>query len=54
MWKLSWFLHDFPYDTELLNKDEIDDQALVGLQGIVNPQRHRARPLYPASLARRL
>jgi hypothetical protein len=35
MWKLSWFLHDFRYDTELLNKDEIDDKALVGLQGIV-------------------
>jgi hypothetical protein len=35
MWKLSWFLRDFGYDTELLNKDEIDDKALVGLQGIV-------------------
>jgi hypothetical protein len=35
MWKLSWFLHDFGYDTELLNKDEIDDKALVGLKGIV-------------------
>jgi hypothetical protein len=35
MWKLSWFLRDFGYDTELLNKDEIDDKALIGLQGIV-------------------
>jgi len=35
MWKLSWFLRDFGYDTELLNKDEIDDKALVGLKGIV-------------------
>src|SRR5438046_2524340 len=35
MWKLSWFLHDFGYDTELLGKDEIDDQALVGLQGVL-------------------
>ena len=35
MWKLSWFLRDFGYDTELLGKDEIDDQALVGLQGVV-------------------
>ena len=35
MWKLSWFLRDFGYDTELLNKDEIDDKALVGLEGIV-------------------
>jgi hypothetical protein len=35
MWKLSWFLHDFGYDTELLGKNEIDDQTLVGLQGVV-------------------
>jgi len=35
MWKLSWFLRDFGYGTELMNKDEIDDKALVGLQGIV-------------------
>ena len=34
-WKLIWFLRDFGYDTELLAKDEIDDKALVGLQGIV-------------------
>jgi len=25
--KLSWFLRDFGYNTELLGKDEIDDQA---------------------------
>ena len=35
MWKLSWFLRDFGYDSELLGKNEIDDQALFGLQGIV-------------------
>jgi hypothetical protein len=35
MWKLNWFLRDFGYDTELLNNDEIDDKALVGLRGIV-------------------
>ena len=35
MWKLSWFLRDFGYDTGLLEKDEIDDQALVGLQGVL-------------------
>jgi hypothetical protein len=35
MWKLIWFLCDFGYDTELLGKDEIDDQALVGLQGVL-------------------
>jgi len=35
MWKLNWFLRDFGYDTEFLDKDEIDDKALVGLRGIV-------------------
>jgi len=35
MWKLSWFLRDFGYDSELLGKNEIDDQALVGLRGVV-------------------
>ena len=35
MWKLSWFLRDFGYDTELLSKDEIDDKALVGLKGVL-------------------
>ena len=32
----TWVLmRDFGYDTELLNRDEIEDKALVGLQGIV-------------------
>jgi hypothetical protein len=35
MWKLSWFLRDFGYNTELLSKDEVDDKELIGLQGIV-------------------
>ena len=35
MWKLSWFLRDFGYDSELLGNDEIDDRALVGLRGAV-------------------
>ena len=35
LWKLSWFLRDFGYDTELLVKSEVDEQALVGLQGVV-------------------
>jgi hypothetical protein len=34
LWKLSWFLRDFSYDSELLDRDEIDDQAIVGLQGV--------------------
>jgi hypothetical protein len=35
LWKLSWFLRDFGYDAELLGQDEVDDKALVGLQGVV-------------------
>ena len=35
MWNLSWFLRDFGYDIELLGKDEIDDQALLGLKGVL-------------------
>ena len=35
LWKLSWFLRDFGYDTESLGRDEIDEKNLVGLQGVV-------------------
>ena|SRR2546426_4805877 len=39
LWKLTWFLHDFGYDTELLGRDEIDERALVRLRGVVNISR---------------
>src|SRR5205807_381788 len=35
LWKLSWFLRDFGYDSELLRRDELDEKALVGLVGVV-------------------
>ncbi|HXM21991.1 MAG TPA: hypothetical protein VN948_12090 [Terriglobales bacterium] len=35
LWKLSWFLRDFGYDTESLGRDEIDEKNLAGLQGVV-------------------
>ena len=35
LWRLSWFLRDFGYDTELLGRDEIDEKTLVGLRGVV-------------------
>jgi hypothetical protein len=35
LWKLSWFLRDFGYDTELLVRDEVDERQLVGLRGVV-------------------
>ena len=35
MWKLGWFLRDFLYDPELLSQDEVDEQALRGLIGVV-------------------
>ena len=35
LWKLNWFLRDFGYDTHLLGQDEVDEKALIGLQGVV-------------------
>src|SRR5271169_2540059 len=35
LWKLTWFLRDFGYDTDLLGRDEVDDKNLVGLRGVV-------------------
>jgi hypothetical protein len=35
LWKLTWFLRDFGYDTDLLGRDEIDEKNLIGLQGVV-------------------
>jgi hypothetical protein len=35
LWKLNWFLRDFVYDTELLERDEIDEKSLVGLRGVL-------------------
>src|SRR3989440_6618058 len=35
LWKLSWFLRDFGYDTELLGRDELDEKDLLRLHGVV-------------------
>jgi len=35
LWKLGWFLRDFGYDSELLRRDEVDEQAMLGLNGVV-------------------
>ena len=35
LWKLHWFLRDFGYDTDLLDRDEVDEKALMGLCGVV-------------------
>ena len=35
LWKLNWFLRDFGYDSDLLDRDEVDERRLVGLCGIV-------------------
>jgi len=34
LWKLSWFLRDFGYDTELFARDELDETTLPGLSGV--------------------
>ena len=39
LWKLNWFLRDFGYDSELLERDEIDEKHLVGLSGVVKTTR---------------
>ena len=39
LWKLSWFLRDFGYDTELLGRDEVDEKVLLGLRGVVRISR---------------
>ena len=39
LWKLHWFLHDFGYDIELLERDEIDDKSLIGLCGVIKISR---------------
>jgi hypothetical protein len=35
LWKFNWFLRDFGYDTELLDRDEVDESQLLGLRGVV-------------------
>ena len=35
LWKLNWFLRDFGYDVELLDRDEVDESQLADLQGVV-------------------
>ena len=35
LWKLNWFLRDFGYDSELLDRNEVDDRNLLGLSGVV-------------------
>jgi hypothetical protein len=35
LWKLSWFLRDFGYDSELLRREELDEKIVVGLSGVV-------------------
>lgn len=35
LWKLNWFLRDFGYDSELLDRDEVDERRLIGLVGVV-------------------
>jgi hypothetical protein len=39
LWKFSWFLRDFGYDTELLSHDQVDVKALLSLQGVVRVSR---------------
>ena len=40
---LAWFLRDFRYSRELLDRDEIDTRALIGLEGVVHISHEIAR-----------
>ena len=35
LWKFRWFLRDFGYDADLLNRAQVDERALVHLCGVV-------------------
>jgi len=39
LWKLHWFLRDFGYDVDLLNRDQVDEKALLNLRGVVRTSR---------------
>ena len=39
LWKLNWFLQDFGYDAELLERDEVDEKQLIELSGVVKISR---------------
>jgi hypothetical protein len=35
LWRLDWFLRDFGYDRELIERDNVDEKALIGLRVVV-------------------
>jgi len=39
IWKLNWFLRDFGYDTDLLNRDQVDEKAVQNLRGVIRTSR---------------
>jgi hypothetical protein len=39
LWRVSWFLRDFGYDDELLDRDFVDPCNLKGLRGVVRISR---------------
>src|SRR5436190_2010554 len=50
MWKLNWLLRDFGYDSDLLAKGEVDDRALVGLEGVIKVSYATVRGLFVLNL----
>jgi hypothetical protein len=35
LWKLNWFLRDFGYDMESMERDELEERQVLGLEGVV-------------------
>ena len=41
LWKLEWFLRDFGYDAELLDRDQVDEKALLACVASFAPRIQR-------------
>ena len=35
LWKLGWFLRDFGYDPDQLDRDELEEKGVIGLRGVI-------------------
>ena len=40
LWRLSWFLRDFGYNVDLFRREELEEEELLGLQGVVRVSHH--------------
>src|SRR4030095_15265095 len=50
MWKLGWFLRDCVDDPDLLRREEVDENALAGLRGVVKISHTTVNRISPTNL----